>query len=128
MGPESGGRRLWSQIGGMERVWEGSNPKRLKTGEGTYSHGDRNGSKIGKNFTDGYVGLEMVQKHAEKEVLLLGRDFKLRESAASGSSIETERRMLRGRRKGGGKTEKEKEEDRNASLQLSAWIAKKHPL
>ena len=103
VGPESGGRRLWSQIGGMERVWEGSNPKRLKTGEGTYSHGDRNGSKIGKNFMDGYVGLEMVQKHAEKEVLLLGRDFKLRKSAVSGNSIETERK-------------------------LSAWIAEKHPL
>ena len=98
MGPESGWKRLWSQIGGMRRTWEGSNPKRRNCHGGSNAHSmckdEEKGSKIGKKTTDEYEMSEMVHEHAKKEVLLLGRDFYLNDAAFSGDNSETERKKI----------------------------------
>ena len=81
-------------------------------------------SNISKNATDEYERSEMVHEHVKKEVLFLGRDFHLNDAIFSGDNSEMERKKIQGKRKGRGKTGKEKEEDRKSSLNLSAWIAK----
>ena len=58
----------------------------------------------------------------KKEVLLLGRDFHLKDACSSQGSKETERKKMKAKRKGRKEAGKAREEERKASLKLLSWI------
>ena len=105
------------------RTWDGTNSKRRKVMGGGNSNDAVDNTKIAKFAENQNNSMEMDHKTVKKGILLLGRYFHLKEASLDLTNRETDRRKRRGKRRGRRKPGREREEDENAALAFSSWIA-----